>query len=282
MRVPLPFRFSLKDVPFAGLASRFRYKRRTHHLNNSFPILDSFGFPPLLSSPVGRSRQEGWQRRVPHLKKEFGVKTRAWHIRKIICFHVMWYLRVYSPVWRFDNSHACWARTLLGRTILCARCDQTPVNIETSYHRNLPQFSWIQISQYISRSSQMWGRFWWEALEEIGGELIAGIYSLSTLSTPFPPFCPFDHEHAGDDDEADLLPIPVVLLLHLVDLDSAVLLRLLAGKRNSTPLVVQLETRMLHCNIQNRFSNHWFISLIWFHGQSTSLSTWGDMIRDSP
>ena len=92
--------------------------------------------------------------------------------------------------------------------------------------------------------------------------MIAGIYSLSTLSTPFPPFCPFDHEHAGDDDEADLLPIPVVLLLHLVDLDSAVLLRLLAGKRNSTPLVVQLETRMLHCNIQNRFSNHWFISLI--------------------
>ena len=80
-------------------------------------------------------------------------------------------------------------------------------------------------------------------------------FQLCQLTSP--PFCPF-----GDDDEADLLPIPVVLLLHLVDLDSAVLLRLLAGKRNSTPLVVQLETRMLHCNIQNRFSNHWFISLI--------------------
>ena len=72
-----PFRFSLKDVPFAGLSSRFRYKRRTHHLNNSFPILDSFGFPPLLSSPVGRSRQEGWQRRASHLKKNLVLKNKS-------------------------------------------------------------------------------------------------------------------------------------------------------------------------------------------------------------
>ena len=64
----------------------------------------------------------------------------------------------------------------------------------------------------------------------MGGELIAGKYSLSTLSTPFPPFCPFDHEEGGDDDEEDLLPLPVVLLLHLVDLDPAVLIRLIPGK----------------------------------------------------
>ena len=66
---------------------------------------------------------------------------------------------------------------------------------------------------------------------------------LSTLSTHFPPFCPFDHEEGGDDDEEDLLPLPVVLLLHLVDLDPAVLVRVLPGKRDSTLLVVQLETR---------------------------------------
>ena len=88
--------------------------------------------------------------------------------------------------------------------------------------------------------------------------MIAGIYSLSTLSTPFPPFCPFDHEHAGDDDEADLLPLPVVLLLHLVDLDPAVLVRLRAGKRDPTFLVGELETS----NIQNMFSNRSIISLV--------------------
>ena len=85
--------------------------------------------------------------------------------------------------------------------------------------------------------------------------MIAGIYSLPTLSTHFPPFCPFGHEHAGDDD---LLPLPVVLLLHLVYLDPAVLVRLRAGKRNPTFLVGELETS----NIQNMFSNRWIISLV--------------------
>ena len=142
MRVRLPFRFSLKDVPFAGLSSRFRYKRRTHHLNNSFPILDSFGFPPLLSSPVGRSRQEGWKRRASHLKKNLVLKQERGTLERLsVSMLCDISENIYSPIGRFDNSDACWPRTLLGRTILCARCDQTPVNIETSYHRNLPQFS---------------------------------------------------------------------------------------------------------------------------------------------
>ena len=67
------------------------------------------------------------------------------------------------------------------------------------------------------------------------------------------PFCPFDHEEEDDedeeDDEEDLLPLAVVLLQHVVDLDATMLVGILTSKRNSTLLVVQLKTRfMLHCN----------------------------------
>ena len=93
---------------------------------------------------------------------------------------------MYSPVWRFDNSHACWARTLLGRTILCARCDQTPVNIETSYHRNLPQFSWIQISKYVWKFSdvgQLLMRGSWGNRRRVDCRKIFALNSVKSLPT---------------------------------------------------------------------------------------------------
>ena len=91
------------------------------------------------------------------------------------------------------------------------------------------------------------------------------------------PFCPFDYEEEYDEDEeddvGDLLPLAVVLLQDVVDLDATMLVGILTSKRNPTLLVVQLKTRfMLH-------GHSWKKKFKIFYGLK---STWGDMIRDSP
>ena len=87
---------------------------------------------------------------------------------------------------------------------------------------------------------------------EIGGGGLPENISFQLCQLTSPPFCPFDREDVGeeveDDDVDDLLPLAVVLLQDVVDLDATMLVGIFTSERNSTLLVVELKTRMLHCN----------------------------------
>ena len=90
-------------------------------------------------------------------------------------------------------------------------------------------------------------------------------FQLCQLTSP--PFCPFDHEEEDDedeeDDEEDLLPLAVVLLQHVVDLDATMLVGIFTSKCNPTLLVVQLKTRfMLNCDSW-RTNFNFFMSILY-------------------
>ena len=64
-------------------------------------------------------------------------------------------------------------------------------------------------------------------------------FQLCQLTSP--PFCSFDREEDEDDDVDNLLPLPVVLLQDVVDLDATMLVGIFTSERNSALLVVELK-----------------------------------------